>query len=110
VATTNSRNTVVGLDFLSRSVQTSNQRAAVTATQGWVRFPGRAKVGLDSKVDLYTTAGEPASAALRQLRRFWDFSHAEDRAIERSRRVFSSNWHGELDVIDAGEWMRGHER
>ncbi len=110
MAPTDSRDAVVGCDFHARCAQTGDKCIVIAAAQGRVRFPGSAKVGFDTKVDLYSSACEPASAALRQFRRFWHFSHAEDGAIERSRRVFSSNRHGELHVIDSNERAGGHDR
>ena len=65
MATTDSWNTVVGCDVHARCAQTGDQSSVIAATQGRVRFPGSAKVGFDAKVDLYTTACKPASAALR---------------------------------------------
>ena len=82
MATTDSRDTVIGCYFHARRAQTSDKCIVIAATQGRVRFPGRAKVKFDAEVDLYTTACKPASAALCQLRRFLYFSHAEDRAIK----------------------------
>ena len=110
VAPTHFRDIVVGSYFHSRGAQSRNKFIIVTAEQGRVRFPGRAKVGIDSQVDLYNPAGEPASAALRQFGRLRDFSHSEDRTIKRSCRIFPANRHGELHVIDFSEWARHHGR
>ena len=73
-----------------------------------MRFPGWTKVGFDAEMDLDASTLKPASAALIEFRRFLDFDHAEQSAIELSRLFFFAGRHGQLHVVDRTEREIAH--
>src|SRR5665213_2954896 len=69
--------------------------------QTGMRLGGGVERLVDAKMDLHLIAFEPATAALRQRRRFGRFRQAQQLAIECARAIFAARGHGELDVIDS---------
>jgi hypothetical protein len=60
-----------------------------------------AKIGFDSDVDLLITALEPAPASGSQGSRLFDFTQAQNRAVEFASGGFATRWSCQLDVVDA---------
>lgn len=78
-------------------------RGIILAAQRRVRFPGWAKIRFDAQMNLYCTALEPASAALCQFWRLWDFHHAQQIPIKGASTVFFTRWHGELNMVNCNK-------
>jgi hypothetical protein len=108
VTAPNSRNAVVICDFESCRMQASGQLNIVAAAEGRMSLPRRAEIGLAPNVELHIAAGEPAPSPLCQLRRLGDLGHAQQIAIEPSRRSFFSARHRELYMVNIGERMAVH--
>ena len=70
-----------------------------------MRFPRRAKIGFDSKMNLHRAALKPTAAAFRQLRRLGNFCHAQNADEERARFLLLFGGHCQLHVIN-GEKFR----
>jgi len=103
-----SRNAGVVDDFNSRPTQASCQFVVVAATQRGMRFLGWPKVRLNSQMNLYDAAFEPATAALGQLRRLRNFIHPKQFAVKSASFAFCTRRHGKLHVIDGSEWRTQH--
>jgi hypothetical protein len=68
-------------------------------------FFRRTEIGFYPEVDLYISTGEPAAPAFRKYGRFGELGHAQHIAIEATRGRLLALRHGELDVIERGEWI-----
>jgi len=63
----------------------------------------RTKILFHSQMNLNLSALEPASAALGELLRLRQLSHAQQVKIETPGRFLPTWRHGELNVIDSGD-------
>jgi hypothetical protein len=88
--------------------KTQNQSFVIAAAESRMRLFRGAKVALDTHVNLNRSALKSASAALGKRLRFLQLDHPQDISVETSSRLFSIRGHGELDVIDGGEWSVCH--
>ena len=81
-----------------------DQSIVVVTAQSRMGFFRGAEVFFDAEVDLDRAALEPASAAFSQFGRFGNFDHAEEIGVEGSALGLGVRRHGELHVVDGGEW------
>ena len=72
----------------------------ITDGESRVRFFRGVKIGFDTDVDLLIAAFEPASAAAAQRSGLFDFTQAENRAVEFASRGFATLWSRQLNVVD----------
>src|SRR5216684_6944792 len=68
---------------------------------------GRSEIEFDAEMKIHCARDEPDAFALGHLRRFGDFSEAEDPGIEAAGAVFARDRNGDLDVIDVEDWHNG---
>jgi hypothetical protein len=106
MAAANTRNTGIVFDFHIRGTPASCKLVLVAIKQCRMRFPRRVKVCIRAPMNLQAAPREPASAALAQLRRLWNFRHSREVAIETAHWFFFPGRHGVLDMVDAAEWRR----
>ena len=95
-------------DFDAGLAKTQNQSFVIAAAESRMSLSRGAKVALDTYMNLNRSALKPASAALGKLLRFLQFDHPQDISVETSSLFFPTRGHGELDVIDGGEWSVCH--
>ncbi len=66
----------------------------------------RAKVFLDSQMDLNLVADEPAAATFGKFSRFLNLGHSENVAVECSRLFFLPSRHRKLRVVNRAKRCR----
>ena len=67
--------------------------------KGRVSFSGRGKILLDPEMNLQFTVFKPASAARREIGRFFSLRNSENSLIEFPRIAFPAGRHCEQDMI-----------
>jgi hypothetical protein len=82
MAAANTSNTGIVFDFHIRGTPASYKLVVVAIKQCRMRFPRRVKVCIRAPMNLQAAPREPASDALAQLRRLWNFRHSQEVAIE----------------------------
>src|SRR5450830_1128154 len=65
---------------------------------------GRLKCRINAQMQLQRPALEPQAAARLQSGRLGQFRHAEDAAEKVPCSIFASGWHGELNMVNGGNW------
>src|SRR4051812_22362877 len=85
-------------------LEPSDQDLEILDEQCRMRLSRGAKVGLDAQMNLESTALEPDSAALRQMRRFRDFRNAQHFLVEIPRCGLPARRHRKLHVFDRHYW------
>ena len=103
-----SRNAVVWSHCHTRVTKPCDQPAVVRTSQRGMRFPRRSKIRLHAKMNLHGPGLKPAPTAFRQLRRLRDFSHSQQRAVERSSEPLATRGHGELYMVNCAEGISAH--
>ena len=95
----------VVLHLATRGSQRFEKRREITDEKCRMRFPGRAKIGLDAEVQLQMATLEPGAATGSEIRRLGDFGQPEKLAVKPAHQRLTPSGHGQLNVIDA---VNGH--
>ena len=93
------------LYLATRGRQRLEKCRQITDQKCRMRFPGRAKIGLDAEVQLQEATLEPGTATRSEIRRLGNFGQPKKLAIEPAHQRFTPSRHGQLNVIDA---VNGH--
>jgi hypothetical protein len=101
------------------SVRLSGYASALACSEDYVQafdhergmsaFRG-SEIGLDAEMKIYAAGHEPDAFTLCHLRRFFDFSKAEDTGIEGASAAFTSDGDGDLHVVNMQNWHGGLRR
>jgi hypothetical protein len=92
---------VVVRDFDGVGLESFAKPGQISYGEGGVSLFCRVKISFDANVKLLIAALEPAAAAGAEGNGLFDFSQAENRAVEFASSGFRAFRGGQLDVVDA---------